>query len=241
MPPTTPPGAPPATEPALKFAALSRPTNGEAGSAVTVTISFSEPTSSVTSRWWCRAGPAVRLHRLEAVERHLQRRCARRCAGELIRPLPSAVVDATSRPPTRTFTVAPGRLAPCASDDASAQRRRAGAHRAAVDLRRHHRAGLDRHHRPLGVDRLGQLLDERLRRAGDQRQLDVGPVLAQRVVDDGPALEERLARRLGRNDQPIGRLPDGDGADVADEQVAIAAPARRHLQPARPPATAPIP
>ena len=40
-----------------------------------------------------------------------------------------------------------------------------------------------------GVDGLGERLDEALRRAGDEGELDVVPVAAGGVVDYGPALE----------------------------------------------------
>ena len=42
-----------------------------------------------------------------------------------------------------------------------------------------------------GVDGVGERLDEALRRAGDEGELDVDPVGAGGVVDDGPALQGR--------------------------------------------------
>lgn len=85
-----------------------------------------------------------------------------------------------------------------------------------------------RHHRTPAEVWLRQLLDEGLRRAGDERELDVGPVLADRVVDDGPALEKRLPLR--RQYQAVGALPDRNLADIADKQLALTAAAGRDRQ-----------
>ena len=70
--------------------------------------------------------------------------------------------------------------------------------------------------------RLRNLLQERLRRAGHERQLDVGPVLADGVVHDRPALQPRLLTRRFRQHQAVGGLPDRHLADVADEETPCA-------------------
>src|SRR5205814_6724067 len=69
-----------------------------------------------------------------------------------------------------------------------------------------------RDNRPLQVQRLRELLNERLWRAGDERELDVLPVLADRVVDDRPGLQER-GPRPRRKDDAVRRLPDRNFAD----------------------------
>jgi hypothetical protein len=68
-------------------------------------------------------------------------------------------------------------------------------------------------------------LDERLRRARHERQLHVAPVLADCVVHDRPSLEQ--GRALLPDDEPVRALPDRHFADVADEQIALAAPGCR--------------
>ncbi len=74
----------------------------------------------------------------------------------------------------------------------------------------------------------GEGLDEALRGAGDEGQLDVDPVRAGGVVDDGPALQGRgLRGRLGEagvgcvgEEDAVGGLPDGDLREVGDLQAA---------------------
>jgi hypothetical protein len=75
------------------------------------------------------------------------------------------------------------------------------------------------------IVRLRNRLDERLRRTGDQRELHIRPVLSDRVVDDGPALEDGFSIAVGQH-ETVGRFPDRDFADVADEQPPRAAAAR---------------
>ena len=71
---------------------------------------------------------------------------------------------------------------------------------------------------------LRDLLDKGLRGSGDERELDVAPIFADRVIDHGPALEERLGLRILRRwkDDPVSGLPDWDFADVADKDIARA-------------------
>ena len=95
-----------------------------------------------------------------------------------------------------------------------------------MGLRRQQRRLRQRHRGPASVVRLRNVLDERLRRPGDQRQFDAGPVFADRVVDDRPSLEQRL-RLLLTQHQPIRGLPDRHLADVADEQRPLSAAGRR--------------
>jgi hypothetical protein len=59
-------------------------------------------------------------------------------------------------------------------------------------------------------------------RACDEREFDVVPVLTDGVVHDGPALEERLITWLARQNDAIGSFPDGNFADVADVELAVA-------------------
>jgi hypothetical protein len=58
--------------------------------------------------------------------------------------------------------------------------------------------------------------------AGDEREFDVVPVFADGVVHDGPALEERFFAGFAWQNDAIGRLPNGDFADVADVELAVA-------------------
>ena len=151
-----------------------RATNADDGSAVDVTASVSAPT---------RAGrPSVVLPRSASA------RCA--VLNPRVRPAPSPCPRARRRTDSaplpsdgRRGDLAAGgeqlhgragkvRALPVGDPSRAATPGRHG-HRAAVDLRRDDGAGLDRHHRPLRVDRLRERLDERLRRAGDERQLDV--------------------------------------------------------------------
>src|SRR6185295_16877691 len=57
------------------------------------------------------------------------------------------------------------------------------------------------------VARRVEVVAERDRRARGERELDVAPVLAGRVVDDGPALEQRLALAGLGEDDAVRRLP----------------------------------
>ena len=75
-----------------------------------------------------------------------------------------------------------------------------------------------------GVDGLGEGLDEALGVAGDEREVDVDPVGAGCVVDDGPALEGG-GWRGGRRDcvgeeNAVGGLPDGDFREVGEAELA---------------------
>ena len=66
------------------------------------------------------------------------------------------------------------------------------------------------------------MLNEGLGSAGDERKLDVVPVFADGVVHDGPALEERVTTWFARQNDAIGGFPDGNFADVADVELAVA-------------------
>ena len=66
------------------------------------------------------------------------------------------------------------------------------------------------------------MLNEGLGRAGDEGELDVVPVFTYGVIHDGPALEQRFFTGFAREDDAIGRLPDGNFTDVADVELAIA-------------------
>jgi len=70
-----------------------------------------------------------------------------------------------------------------------------------------------------------QIVAERDRRARREREVDVAPVFAGRVVDDGPALQQRLALAALRQHDAIRRLPHRRADDVADDQV-VRVPAR---------------
>src|SRR6266436_1972314 len=73
------------------------------------------------------------------------------------------------------------------------------------------------------VEWLGKLLNEGVRSSGHEGELDIVPIFADGVVDDGPALQEwPLSRFAGQNDA-IGGLPDGHFADIADVEIAFAA------------------
>ena len=91
-----------------------------------------------------------------------------------------------------------------------------GDQRFRVRLRAEHEPAGQRHLRTPCVEGLRQWLDERLRRASDQRQLHVGPVVTDRVVDHRPPLQSRLCRGLARKDDAVRGLPDRYLADVAD-------------------------
>lgn len=106
----------------------------------------------------------------------------------------------------------PGGITQETRDDAldRLQRRR-------VRLRRREECFGQRHDGPACVVRLRNVLNERLRRARDERELYVRPVFAHRVVDDRPSLKQRRHARLRREHESIGRFPDRDLADVADE------------------------
>src|SRR5258708_35034492 len=67
-----------------------------------------------------------------------------------------------------------------------------------VRLRREHGSLRQRDDRTSGIQRTRQLLNERLRRSGHERQLHIGPVFSHSVVHDGPALEHRLGVRFIR-------------------------------------------
>src|SRR5262249_32061568 len=58
--------------------------------------------------------------------------------------------------------------------------------------------------------------------AGDQGEVDVGPVLVGGVFDDGPAVEgcRRSLPRFVGQDEAIGGLPDGHLVDVGDDDAA---------------------
>ncbi len=89
-----------------------------------------------------------------------------------------------------------------------------------MSLGRHHCVFRQRHNWTPPVVRLRQFLNERLRRSRNQRQFDVLPVFADRVIHDGPALQQRLA--LLRNYDPVRTLPYRNFADVTDQQIALA-------------------
>ena len=75
-----------------------------------------------------------------------------------------------------------------------------------------------------GVVGGGEGLEEGLRGTGDEVEVDVDPVRAGGVVDDGPALEGGglVGFAIGEKDA-VGGLPDGDLGDVGDAEVAAAA------------------
>ena len=66
------------------------------------------------------------------------------------------------------------------------------------------------------------MLNEGLWSACDEREFDIVPVFTDSVVHDGPALEKRFFTGLARQNDSIGGLPDGDFADVAYVELAIA-------------------
>ena len=75
-----------------------------------------------------------------------------------------------------------------------------------------------------GVEGGAEGLDEGLRGAGDEVEVDVDPVGAGGVVDDGPALEGGGGfgvPGIGEEDA-VGGFPDGDFGDVGDAEVALA-------------------
>ncbi len=75
-----------------------------------------------------------------------------------------------------------------------------------------------------GVDGLRERLKEALWGARDERELNIVPVGADGVIDDGPALEGGGLRRAGGwsggQEDAVGGLPDGDLGDVGDTEVA---------------------
>ena len=80
-----------------------------------------------------------------------------------------------------------------------------------------------------GVDGLGEGLDEGLGGSGDEGEVDVDPVGAGGVVDDGPALEGgRLGWLRGFGgvceEDAVGGLPDGDFGDVGELEFAVPEP-----------------
>ena len=91
---------------------------------------------------------------------------------------------------------------------------RVAVHRALVGRRPQRREQLRLHRRPRDEQRLIQVHLERDRPAGDQRHAHVLPVLVAGVLDDGPALQRRLALLVQH--QPVAGLPDGVFDDVAD-------------------------
>ena len=96
-----------------------------------------------------------------------------------------------------------------------------------VRLRRELHGFRQRHDRSAAIKRLGKLLNERMWSAGYEGQLDVVPIFADGVVDDGPALQERFFFRFDGQNDAIRRLPDGHFADIADVEIAFAAAGRR--------------
>src|SRR5664280_2915615 len=86
-------------------------------------------------------------------------------------------------------------------------------------LRGEHCVCRERHNWTPRVVRLRQLLDERLRRSRHQGQLDIIPVLANRVIHDGPALQQGLAFLW--NYDAVRALPYRNFADIAHQQIAV--------------------
>src|SRR5579871_2852280 len=91
-----------------------------------------------------------------------------------------------------------------------------------VRLRREHDGLGQGDNGPSNIERLGDVLDEGLRRACDERELNVFPILSDGVVDDRPALQERLLVRFVGKEDAIRTLPDRNLADVTHEDVAVA-------------------
>ncbi len=87
-------------------------------------------------------------------------------------------------------------------------------------LRSDHGVLRHRHHRAPRVVGLRKILHKRLGRARHQRQFHVSPIFADGVIDDGPALQQRLA--FIRDHDSVGALPHRNLADVADQQTALA-------------------
>ncbi len=75
---------------------------------------------------------------------------------------------------------------------------------------------------PARVERLRNRLDETLRRTGDERKLNIIPVGADGVIDDGPALDDGVAVGLARKDHAVGGFPHRHFADVADVELTLA-------------------
>src|SRR5437762_1657735 len=63
-----------------------------------------------------------------------------------------------------------------------------------------------------------------MRRAGDQGKFDVVPIFAHRIVNNRPALQQRLLAFFRWKNDSVGSFPDGHFADVADVKIAIAIP-----------------
>ena len=100
-----------------------------------------------------------------------------------------------------------------------------------MSLRRQLHSLRQRHNGPPSVIRLRKLLNERMRRPGHQRQLHVVPIFANRVVHDGPTLQQRLLLRLRRQHKSICCFPDRHFADVAHVQIAFTRARRRNCHP----------
>src|SRR6266581_8994807 len=79
-----------------------------------------------------------------------------------------------------------------------------------------------RDHRTSRVERLGDILNERLWRTCNKRKLHVFPVFAACVIDDCPALQQGLFSSLVWKNNSICAFPDRHFADVANKHVAIA-------------------
>ena len=79
-----------------------------------------------------------------------------------------------------------------------------------------------RNHRTAAVVRLGELLDEGVGSAGNERKLNVVPIFTDSVVYNRPTLKKRFLVGFGRKNDAIGGFPDGDFADVADIEIAFA-------------------
>ena len=93
-------------------------------------------------------------------------------------------------------------------------------------LRRQHDRSRQRNFWPSRVEGLGNVLNERLRRARNQGKLHIFPILANRVIDDRPTLEKRLLAGLVGEDDSVGALPDRHLADIAHKNVTIACAGR---------------
>ena len=78
-----------------------------------------------------------------------------------------------------------------------------------------------RYDRPPSVERLRNVLNERLRGTCDQRQLHILPILADGVVDDRPALQQWPLVGLLGQENAIRALPNRNFTDVTHENIAI--------------------
>ncbi len=102
-----------------------------------------------------------------------------------------------------------------------------GGQRTGVRRRQHAIAGFDRDDGPRHVVALVERLAEGHGAAREQRQLDVVPALAAEILQDRPALQPRRARsRVGRQAEPISRLPQRHGDDIPDANRALAGAVR---------------